>query len=280
MANQGAGHRLALNRVRNAAEMSLLLEAIDARGVATLTLNRPDRHNAFDDALIGQLIATLTRLGAAPEVRVVVLASSGASFSAGADLGWMRRMAGHSQAENEADAAEMARLMQVLDRLPKPTVALVQGAAYGGGVGLVACCDIAIGTPAARFCLSEVKLGLTPATISPYVIAAIGARQARRLFLTAEVFGAELAHSIGLLHQLVPEGGLAEAGEALVATLLRNAPGAQAAAKDLVFLAEARPTDAALSAETSRRIAERRASPEGREGIAAFLAKRPPAWVA
>ncbi|ONG54397.1 enoyl-CoA hydratase [Pseudoroseomonas deserti] len=259
--------------------MTLLLEAVDARGVATLTLNRPDRHNAFDDALIAELNATLARLAADPKVRVVVLASTGGSFSAGADLGWMKRMATQSQAENEADAGLMAAMLHALDRLPKPTIALVQGSAYGGGVGLVACCDIAIGTPAARFCLSEVKLGLTPATISPYVVAAIGPRQARRLFITAEVFSAETAQDIGLLHQVVPEAELAATGEAVVASLLRNAPGAVAAAKELVFLAEGRPVDASLSAETSRRIAERRASEEGREGIGAFLEKRKASWV-
>jgi len=255
-----------------------VLRAMDERGVATLTLNRPDRHNAFDDALIAELTAALHRLSADPAVRAVVLASSGRSFSAGADLEWMRRMARHSFAANLADAAGLAGLLHSLDRLPKPTIALVRGAAYGGGVGLVACCDVAIAAERASFCLSEVKLGLTPATISPYVVNAISARWARRLFQTAEVFSAARAREIGLVHEVVPEDGLAAAGEAVLQAALQGAPGAQADAKDLVFLCERRPVDAALGEETGRRIALRRASAEGQEGIAAFLDKRLPAW--
>ena len=257
---------------------STFLEAVDGRGVATLTLDRPDRHNAFDDALIAELTAALRRLGGDPGVRAVVLASSGRSFSAGADLEWMRRMARHSFEANLADAAGLAGLLHTLDRLPKPTLALVQGAAYGGGVGLVACCDVAVASERAGFCLSEVKLGLTPATISPYVVNAIGARWARRLFQTAEVFTAARAREIGLVHEVVPEDGLATAGEEVLRALLQGAPGAQTDAKDLVFLCEGRPVDAALGEETGRRIALRRASDEGQEGIAAFLDKRPPTW--
>ncbi|MDQ1079845.1 enoyl-CoA hydratase-related protein [Pseudoroseomonas cervicalis] len=259
--------------------MTALVERREPHGVHRLTLNRPERHNAFDDALIAELEAAFHRIGRDPEVRLVVLDGNGASFSAGADLDWMRRAATQSEAENAADATAMARMLYALDRLPRPTVALVQGAAYGGGVGLAACCDIAIGAENARFCLSEVKLGLTPSTISPFVIAAIGARQARRYFLTAEVFGATRAQEIGLLHQVVPEAELQAAGAEMVATLLRNAPGAQADAKALVFLAEARAVDDAYTEETGRRIASRRASAEGREGIAAFLSRRKPAWV-
>jgi methylglutaconyl-CoA hydratase len=258
---------------------STFLEAVDDRGVATLTLNRPDRHNAFDDALIAELTAALRRLGGDPGVRAVVLASTGRSFSAGADLEWMRRMARHSFEANLADAAGLAGLMHALDRLPKPTLALVQGPASGGGVGLVACCDVAVASERASFCLSEVKLGLTPATISPYVVNAIGARWARRLFQTAEVFPAARAREIGLVQEVVPDGaGLAAAGEEVLRAVLQGAPGAQADAKDLVFLCEGRPVDAALGEETGRRIALRRASAEGQEGIAAFLGKRPPAW--
>jgi methylglutaconyl-CoA hydratase len=257
---------------------STFLEAVDHRGVATLTLNRPELHNAFDDALIAGLTGALRRLGADPGVRAVVLASSGRSFSAGADLEWMRRMARHSFDNNLADAAGLAGLLHTLDRLPKPTLALVQGPAYGGGVGLVACCDVALASVRASFCLSEVKLGLTPATISPYVVNAIGARWARRLFQTAEVFDAARAQEIGLVHEVVPEDGVAAAGELVLQALLQGAPGAQADAKDLVFLCEGRPVDASLSDETGRRIALRRASAEGQEGIAAFLGKRPPAW--
>ena len=257
---------------------STFLEAVDGRGVATLTLDRPNRHNAFDDALIAELTAALRRLGGDPGVRAVVLASNGRSFSAGADLEWMRRMARHSFEANLADAAALAGLLHTLDRLPKPTLALVQGAAYGGGVGLVACCDVAVASERAGFCLSEVKLGLTPATISPYVVNAIGARWARRPVQTAEVFTAARAREIGLVHEVVPEDGLAAAGEEALRAVLQGAPGAQADAKDLVFLCEGRAVDAVLGEETGRRIALRRASAEGQEGIAAFLDKRPPAW--
>ncbi len=253
---------------------------IDDRGVATLTLANPERHNAFDDALIGQLTAALVQLGADSGVRVVVLASTGKSFSAGADLGWMQRMATYTEAENIADAAALAGLMRTLDRLPKPTVAVVQGAAYGGGVGLVACCDVAVAAEGARFCLSEVKLGLIPAAISPFVINAIGARQARRYFTTAEIFTAARAREIGLLHEVVDAAGLEAARDRVVDALLAGAPGAQAAAKELVFLCEGRALDDALAAETGRRIAAQRASAEGREGVAAFLERRQPAWAA
>jgi methylglutaconyl-CoA hydratase len=258
--------------------MNALLENVDGRGVATLTLNRPDRHNAFDDALIAELTNALKRLAGRSDVRMVVLASTGRSFSAGADLDWMRRMATYSQEANLADAAALANMLHTLDRLPKPTIALVQGPAYGGGVGLTACCDTVIAAERATFCLSEVKLGLTPATISPYVINAMGARWARRYFVSAEVFSAARAQAIGLVHEVVAETVLEETKESLVKALLQGAPGAQADAKDLVFLAEGRPVDAALGQETGRRIAGRRASAEGREGLTAFLDKRAPAW--
>jgi methylglutaconyl-CoA hydratase len=258
--------------------MSALLQSTDPRDVATVTLNRPERHNAFDDALIAELTEVLRRLGGEPEVRVVVLASAGRSFSAGADLDWMRRIAGYSEESNRADAAALAKMLHTLDRLPKPTIALVQGPAYGGGVGLAACCDIVIAAERATFCLSEVKLGLTPATISPYVVNAIGPHWARRYFVTAEVFSALRAREIGLVHEVVPETELESAKEDIVRALLQGALGAQAEAKDLVFLREGRKVDAALSEETGRRIAARRASAEGREGIAAFLERRAPAW--
>jgi len=254
------------------------LETIDERGVATLTLNRAERHNCFDDELITGLIDALKRQEADANIRVVVLSSVGRSFSAGADLDWMRRMADQSFETNLADAGRLAALMQMLDRLPKPTLALVQGPAYGGGVGLVACCDVAIASERASFALSEVTLGLAPATISPYVINAIGARWARRYFQSAEVFTAARAREIGLVHEVVGETELVMAGEMVLRAILKGAPGAQAAAKDLVFLREGRAVDATLGEETSRRIAERRASAEGREGIAAFLAKRAPEW--
>lgn len=256
-----------------------LLETIDARGVATLTLNRPDRHNAFDDVLIDELTTALRGLAARADVRAVVLAGAGRSFSAGADLDWMRRTATLSEAENLADAGRLVALMQVLDRLPKPTIAMVQGAAYGGGVGLVACCDIAIAGDRAKFCLSEVRLGIIPSAISPYVINAIGARQARRYFTTAEVISADTALAIGLVHEAVSEADMPATLNKVLDALLLGAPGAQAAAKDLVFLCEGRAVDQALADETAQRIARLRVADEGQAGLAAFLGKRPAPWV-
>ncbi len=252
----------------------------DTRGVTTLTLDNPSRHNAFDDALIARLTDTLDQLGRSPATRLLVLASTGRSFSAGADLGWMQRMANYTQAENIADAANLACLMRTLDRLGKPTLAVVQGSAYGGGVGLVACCDVVVAADTAKFCLSEVRLGLIPAAISPYVINAIGARQARRYFLTAEVFTAQRAQQIGLVHEVAPSDGLEAARDALISALLAGSAQAQAEAKSLVFLCEGRQVDDLLTAETGRRIAAQRAMPDGREGVAAFLERRPPAWAA
>ena len=245
---------------------------------ARVTLDRPQVHNAFDDVLIAELTNVLDALNTDPAVRVVVLAGAGASFSAGADIAWMRRMAGYGEAENLADARALARLLRTLDRLAKPTVALVHGPAIGGGVGLVACCDIALAAGAAFFQLSEVKLGLTPAVISPYVIGAIGARAARRYMLSAERFDADEAWRLGLVHRVVPDGELEAAGEALVAALSAGAPGAQADVKDLIAAVAGRPRDAALIDDTARRIARRRASEEGQDGLAAFLEKRRPRW--
>ena len=254
-----------------------LIHTLDARGVATVTLNRPEVHNAFDDALIAELTGLLAHYGADPAVRALILTGAGKSFSAGADLGWMKRMAGYSYEENLADAAGLARLMNVLDRLPKPTIGLINGAAYGGGVGLVACCDIAIASERASFCLSEVKLGILPAAISPYVVAAIGPRQARRYFQTAEVIPADEARRIGLVHEVVAPDRMEAACDRILAAIFQGAPGAQADAKDLVFTVD-RPLTDEVKSETGRRIALRRASEEGREGIGAFLAKREPAW--
>jgi methylglutaconyl-CoA hydratase len=243
-------------------------------------MNRPEVHNAFDDLLIADLTAALKSLAANERVRVVLLTASGKSFSAGADLGWMRRMADYSWDENLRDALGLAELMQTLNGLAKPTVALVQGAAYGGGVGLVACCDVAIAVSRASFCLSEVKLGLIPAVISPYVNAAIGARACRRYFLTAELFAAAEACRIGLLHEVVADdAALQLRGEEVATALLKNGPQAMAAAKDLIATVSGRPVDAGLIADTAGRIADRRASAEGREGLSAFLEKRTPGWV-
>jgi len=256
-----------------------LLTIIDERGCATLTLNRPELHNAFDDQLIADLAAELKRLGSDPRVRMVVLGANGRSFSAGADLGWMRRMADYTREENLADAMALAELLHLLASLPKPTIALVQGAAFGGGVGLVSACDIVLATPNASFCLSEVKLGLIPATISPYVIDAIGARAARRYFLSAERFDAERARQLGLVHEIVPAEDLDERLERLTGQLLGNGPEAMAAAKRLVADVAGRPVDRALLEDTAERIAVIRASDEGKEGLAAFLEKRTPNWV-
>lgn len=247
-------------------------------GRLTIRLARAERHNAFDDVLIADLTAAFASAGADPAVRVIVLASTGPSFSAGADLSWMKRMAGYSEEENFRDALGLARLMRTIDACPKPVVALVQGAAYGGGVGLIAACDIAIAAETAQFALTEVKLGLIPAAISPYVIEAIGARACRRLFLTAERFSAAEACGLGLVHEVVPANELIAAGERVVAMLLESGPAAQAAAKDLIKAVSHHPVDDDLEALTARRIAAIRATPEGREGVAAFLEKRKPSW--
>jgi methylglutaconyl-CoA hydratase len=256
-----------------------LTTAVDGRGHATVTLDRPELHNAFDDALVAALAAALRELEGDERVRVVLLAASGRSFSAGADLQWMRRTATWSREENLRDAAALAALMRTLAGLSKPTVALVQGAAYGGGVGLVACCDVVLASPRATFCLSEVRLGLAPAVISPYVVAAIGARAARRWALTAATFDAAEALRIGLVHEVVAEDELGAAGERVAAALARNGPRAMAATKALLARVAGAPIDDALVAETAGVIAELRTSDEGREGLAAFLEKRTPSWV-
>lgn len=247
-------------------------------GVASVVLARPALHNAFNEVMIAELSRALAGLGGDGSVRAVLLRAEGKSFSAGADLDWMRRMATYGEAENLADAEALAGLMRVLNDLPKPTIACVQGAAFGGGVGLVACCDMAVAAEGAQFCLSEVKLGLIPAVISPYVIAAMGARAARRWFLTAERFDAAEALRLGLVHQVTAPDGLEVAVEGLLARLREGAPGAQAAAKDLIFAVADQPLTDALVADTARRIAGLRAGSEGREGVAAFLEKRVPAW--
>ncbi|MEW5710298.1 MAG: enoyl-CoA hydratase-related protein [Pseudomonadota bacterium] len=256
---------------------SILLD-IDKRGVATLRLNRPEVHNAFDDALIAQLGDALHHLEQDPAVRVVVLAAEGSSFCAGADLQWMRRVAGYTEVQNVEDALKLARLLRRLDALPRPTVARVQGSAFGGGVGLIACCDLAVAARGAQFALSEVRLGLIPATVAPYVVAALGSRQARRYFTTGERFDAETARRLGLVHEVADTPALDQAVEGLVAALLQGAPGAQGAAKRLVADVAGRGLDEALLLETARRIAAARASAEGREGMAAFLEKRAPRW--
>ncbi|PLX80626.1 MAG: enoyl-CoA hydratase [Desulfuromonas sp.] len=259
--------------------IAALVSEVDDFGRATITLNRPELHNAFDDTLIGALTEELKRLERDPGVRVILLAARGKSFSSGADLNWMRRMADYSFIENLSDAMGLAELMKTLANIPKPTIALVQGAAIGGGVGLVACCDIALSSENASFCLSEVKLGLIPAVISPYVAAAIGARATRRYFITAERFDAAEAYRLGLVHEVVPGDQLVQKGEELSRLLLRNGPLAMASVKALVAEVALNTLDDDLIADTAERIAEIRASDEGREGLSAFLEKRYPNWI-
>jgi len=249
-------------------------------GVATVTLNRPEVRNAFDDALIVELATAFKVLDDDDEVRAVVLAGNGPAFCAGADLNWMKRMAGYGYEQNLHDAMGLALMLQTIDRMNKPTVARVHGATFAGGTGLVAACDIAIGTPEAKFCLSEAKLGLSPATISPYVVRAMGERAARRYFLSAEVFDAEEAYRIGMLSGLVPADQLDTAIAGLLAHLLAGGRDALAKIKDLVRAVASGRIDDEMIADTARRIAEIRVSPEGKEGIASFLEKRKPAWAA
>lgn len=252
---------------------------IDECGVATVTLNRADKHNAFNEEVIAALSDAFAIVEADPRTRLMVLTGEGMSFSAGADLNWMRKFINYTVEENMADARKLAAMLQALNTLKLPTIACVNGPAYGGGVGLVACCDIAIAVSNAAFALTEVKLGLIPATISPYVVAAIGPRAARRYFLTAERIDAPTAKDIGLLHEVVDDQpALAALRDKLIATILANGPEAVAASKALIFAVTGVAVDDALQADTARRIAERRVSREGQEGLAAFFAKRKPDW--
>lgn len=251
-----------------------LLVKTDIRGVCTLTLNRPQRHNAFDDNLIDLLLQALAEIERDSAVRVVVLTGSGRSFSSGADLEWMRGMAKYDEQTNRKDAARVAKLMESLNNLSKPTIAQVNGPAFAGAVGLIACCDIVIASERAEFAITEVRLGLAPAVISPFVIAAIGARQARRLFLTAERISSEEARRVGLVHEVVSDEALPEAVEKTVSLLLRAGPKALAECKRLVLRLTRRQAE-----DTSELIARLRVSPEGQEGMTAFLEKRKPNWV-
>jgi methylglutaconyl-CoA hydratase len=247
--------------------------------VATVTLNRPDLRNAFNEHTIAELALVFDELGQNELVRVVVLAANGPAFCAGADLNWMKKMAGYSHDENQADAARLADMLRTIYLCPKPVVAKVQGDCYAGGMGLVAVCDVVVASEAANFCLSEVKLGLIPATISPYVIKAMGENAARRYFLTAERFDAREAYRIGMAHEVVAPEELDTAVSALVTALCKNSPHAVREAKKLVREVVGRPVDDALLADTANRIAEIRASDEGREGVASFLEKRKPTWL-
>lgn len=253
---------------------------IDDRGVATVTLDNPEKHNAFDDVIISQLTAAFAAVDANPAVRVMVLASNGRNFSAGGDLNWMKRMAAYTHEENLQDSRALAEMLRMLNFMAKPTIARIQGVAFGGAVGLVSCCDMAVASAGAMFSLSEVKIGLMPATISPYVVAAIGARSARRYFTSAERFSAQQAQAMGLVSELVAEDSeLDDAVEVLVNAILANSPAAVAASKQLIFDVADQPVDPALIDMTCQRIADIRASDEGQEGLAAFLDKRKPAWI-
>ena len=248
-------------------------------GVATVTLNRPDVRNAFNDEVIAELTAVFAELGHRDEVRAVVLAANGPAFCAGADLNWMKRMAGYSREENLADASALARMLEVIFACPKPTIAKVQGDVYAGGMGLVAACDMAVAADSANFCLSEVKIGLVPATISPYVIRAMGTRAAHRYFLTAERFGAAEAHRIGFVHEVVAAQALDAAVATMAQALVSAGPAAVKACKRLVHDVAGHDITPALAQRTVEGIADIRASDEGREGVRAFLEKRKPNWL-
>ncbi len=247
-------------------------------GVATITLNRPDLHNAFNEIVIGELTRFFEKAGEDKSVRVVVLRGNGKSFSAGGDLNWMRRMADYTYQQNVNDAMRLGTLLKTMNTLPKPTIALVQGNAFGGGVGLTACCDIAIAEEGAQFCLSEVRIGLIPSIIAPYVMAAIGSRQARRYFMTAERFDAHTAERIGLVHEVCPKGALDQALDMIVNAILDGAPQAQARGKKLILGITGHAIDDKMIQHTVEQIAEARASDEGKEGLSAFLTKSEPGW--
>ena len=246
--------------------------------VATITMNRPELHNAFDEKVISDLTHAFIKAGEDKDVRVVILRGNGKSFCAGGDLNWMRRVADYTFEQNVMDAMLLGALLKTINFLPKPTMALVQGNAFGGGVGLASCCDIAIAEEGAQFCLSEVRIGIIPSIISPYVIAAIGERQARRYFLTAERINAQTAARIGLVHEVVSSGGLDQAAEKIIAALWDGAPGAQARGKKLILETSKKKIDDELIKFTSEKIAEARASDEGKEGLSAFLNKAEPSW--
>jgi|TARA_R100000005_G_scaffold33234_2_gene15198 methylglutaconyl-CoA hydratase len=255
-----------------------VLSAIDSRGVATVTLNNPAKHNAFDDSMISALRLAFDQLRERDDVRVVVLRSEGKHFSAGADLDYMKRMASYDYGHNLHDAEILAGMLRALYELPQPTIARIQGAALGGAVGLASCCDMAVATRGSSFALSEVKIGLVPATISPYVIRAIGERAARRYFLTGERFDAHRALELGLISEVADEESLDTDVARLVDAVLGNGPEAVRAAKDLIASVAGEPLSRELVEDTCARIAHIRVSSEGQEGLSAFLEKRLPNW--
>lgn len=247
--------------------------------VATITLNRPDVRNAFNEEAIEDLAVAFEGLGQTDTVRAIVLAANGPAFCAGADLNWMKKMAGYSDDENQQDAMRLANMLRTIYLCPKPVVARVQGDCYAGGMGLAAACDIVVAADHVNFCLSEVKLGLIPATISPYVIKAMGEQAARRYFLTAEKFDANEAYRIGFAHEVVKAEALEASVGAIATALVNNSPNAVSQAKTLVREVVGQPIGDALVIDTANRIAAIRASTEGREGVTSFLEKRKPTWL-
>lgn len=246
--------------------------------IATITLNRPEVHNAFNEAVMDELTALVQKADADKTVRAVVLRGNGKSFCAGGDLNWMRKSANYSYDENVQDAMRLGVLLKTLNFLPKPTIALVHGNIFGGGVGLASCCDILVAEQGAQFCLSEVRIGLIPSIIAPYVINAMGERMARRYFMTAERFDADTAHRIGFAHEVAPAGQLDAVAGKIIAALMDGAPQAQGRGKKLMLELVGRPVDDKVIDLTVRQIAEARASEEGKEGLSAFLNKTEPSW--
>lgn len=255
------------------------LEVVVTECVATVTLNRPDVRNAFNETTISEITQAFHAVGADGGVRAVVLAAKGLAFCAGADLNWMKKMAGYTRDENRADAAHLAEMLRTIYTCPKPVVAKIQGDCYAGGMGLAAACDIAIAAEPANFCLSEVKLGLIPATISPYVIKSMGENAARRYFLTAERFSAQEALRIGFVHQVVAADALDAATADIIKALVANSPNAVKEGKRLVHDIAGKPLTDKLIADTAERIADIRSSDEGKEGVRSFLEKRKPSWL-
>ncbi len=255
-----------------------VLYSVSEDGVATVTLDNGEKHNAFDDVIIKTLTNIFNDIAKRDDIKVMVLAANGKSFSAGADLGWMKRMAGYSYEDNLKDANKLAQMLKALNFLPQATIAKIQGAAFGGAVGLASCCDIVIASSKASFCLSEVKLGLIPATISPYVVNTIGLKASRRYFQTAERFFADKAMQLGLVDEVVDADNLTPAVDKMIATLLSNSPQAMRQAKQLAFDVAYQDINEQLLSDTSERIASIRVSSEGQEGLTAFFEKRSPSW--
>ena len=249
-----------------------------SRHLAQVWLNRPDVRNAFNDGVIQELTATFTELGSDPDLRAIVLGGHGKAFCAGADLGWMRTMAGYTWEQNHADASGLAQMLWTLWSCPVPILGRIHGDCYAGGVGLAAVCDVLVASSAATFCLSEARLGLLPATIGPYVVRAMGEQAARRYFVTAERFSAAQALAMGLVHEVCEAGQLDSKLDEIVAAVVANGPAAVKACKQLVKDVAGLPITAALRDDTARRIADIRASAEGREGVQAFLNKRDASW--